>query len=287
MFSIAMAASLLFTPADAHLAYETAKGIVDDCTPRDAGTYRTRRAARRIFDKASAAGIDAKMDTFEAITPIGPRRFVNVEGRYVSSHDNDWVVLVSHYDTKPGTDCPGANDGASTSGLLVALADALTTHRPKDINVLMIWTDGEECMERYGQNDGLWGSRHAAEKIKKEGLRVRAVVCLDMLGDADLGIVIPRNGTGWLAQLALDAGAAVRPGLVAAGHELVADDHLPFLEEGFDAIDLIDFQYGGGPGRNDYWHTAQDTMDKISEESLLLSGRVVAELLNRLAKRKP
>ena len=83
MFSIAMAASLLFTPADAHLAYETAKGIVDDCTPRDAGTYRTRRAARRIFDKASAAGIDAKMDTFEAITPIGPRRFVNVEGRYV------------------------------------------------------------------------------------------------------------------------------------------------------------------------------------------------------------
>ena len=286
MLSLAMAASLVFTPADAHLAYETAKGIVENCTPRDAGTYRALRASRRIFDKASAAGIDAKLDRFKADTPFGPRQFVNVEGRYVSSRTNDWVVLVSHYDTKPGTDCPGANDGASTSGLLVAVADALATHRPKGINVLLLWTDGEECMEHYGQNDGLWGSRHAARKLKEEGLAIKAVVCLDMLGDADLGIVVPRNGAGWLAQIALDAGADLRAGLVAAGHDLVADDHLPFLEEGFDAIDLIDFQYGGGPGRNDYWHSAQDTMDKISEKSLLLSGRLVVELLNRLSKKE-
>jgi Zn-dependent M28 family amino/carboxypeptidase len=111
-------------------------------------------------------------------------------------------------------------------------------------------------------------------------MQVQAVVCLDMLGDRDLSISVPANGSPALAQVAVMAAKkAGYPGLVKPTSDFVKDDHVPFLEKGYRAIDLIDFTYGPG---NSYWHTPEDTVDKISEVSLLKSGRVVAAMLNEL-----
>lgn len=285
MLSAFLAAALAFTPADAAVAHAAAKGLVDGFTPRDAGSRRAQAAANYLRDSASAAGADVRMDRFTSATPLGRRQFVNLYAEFASCPTNGWTVLVSHYDTKPGSGCPGANDGASTSGLLVALAGALSRcvregspGLPR--NVMLLWTDGEECIRSYAEDDGLWGSRHAADEFVREGRKIDAVVCLDMLGDRDLGAIVPRNSTPSLAKSIL--AAAKRAGLDGQFTEsdlLVKDDHVPFLKKGFPAADIIDFAYGGEPGQGGWWHTPEDTMDKVSEKSLLAAGRLVVELL--------
>lgn len=281
MLSLILAAALEFTAQDAKFAYDRTRELVEKCTPRDAGSIRGRIAANHILDAASAAGADVRRDAFRAKTPEGEKEFTNLYAEFsADSASNRWVVLVSHYDTKPKTSCPGANDGASTSGLLIALANALENWQTPKGNVMMIWTDGEECISAYGPNDGFWGSRRAAEYLVSKGRSVQAVICLDMLGDKDLSIAIPANGSPALAKIAvLAAKNAGTPGLVRTIGEHVKDDHVAFMDKGFSAIDLIDFSYGPN---NSYWHTPEDTMDKISEESLLKSGRLVAEMLNIL-----
>ena len=135
-------------------------------------------------------------------------------------------------------------------------------------------------MLAYGPNDGLWGSRRLSGILAEEKRKVRAVICLDMLGDKDLSITVPRNGTPSLVNVALSAARkAGLPELVKKGDEIVTDDHVPFLEKGFPAIDMIDFSYGPD---NSFWHTDKDVMENISEKSLLSSGRIVAEMLNAL-----
>jgi len=281
VFPFLVSAALVFSPSDAQYAYDRAKELVDQCTPRDAGTIRGRIASNFILDAASAAGADVKRDVFKANTPRGEREFINLYAEFRNGDDEArWVVLVSHYDTKPGISCPGANDGASTSGLLIALANAISNWDSKKGNLMLIWTDGEECMETYGRDDGLWGARRAVEYIASKKRKVQAVICLDMLGDRDLEISIPSNGTQSLSRI---VGHAARkagyPGAVKNIQEIVKDDHVPFLEKGYKAVDMIDFSYGPD---NSYWHTPKDTMDAVAVESLLKSGRIVAEMLNIL-----
>ncbi|MBO7684223.1 MAG: Zn-dependent exopeptidase M28 [Kiritimatiellae bacterium] len=276
-----LSAGLAFTQADARMSYATARRLVEKCTPRDAGTIRGRIAANNILDAASAAGANVRRDAFTAKTPSGDKEFTNLYAEFRAGGDDaKWVVLVSHYDTKPGVNCPGANDGASTSGLLVGIANAVLNWKERRGNLLLVWTDGEECAVSYGPDDGLWGSRRAAEYLSERNRKVQAVVCLDMLGDRDLSISIPSNGSPALTKIAVHAARqAGLPDLVRPIPDVVKDDHVPFMEKGYPAIDLIDFSYGPD---NSFWHTENDTVENISEESLLKSGRVVAEMLNIL-----
>ena len=94
---------------------------------------------------------------------------------------------------------------------------------------------------------------------------------------------MPANGTIQLQNTVFEAAKrAGLEGLVSLGRDTVKDDFAVFFDAGFPAVNLIDFDYGSAPGRNDYWHTVYDTIDKISEESLLKAGMLVAELLNML-----
>lgn len=281
MFALLLATALEFSPQDARLAYEKAKELVEECTPRDAGTIRGKIAANRILDMASSVGADVRRDSFRAKTPKGEREMTNLYAEFKASDDQArWVVLISHYDTKPNANCAGANDGASTVGLLVAIANAFENWAEPKGNLLLVWTDGEECIESYDGNDGFWGSKRAVEYITSKDYKVQAVICADMLGDKDLSISIPANGDERLRKIALQAAKRIgEPNLVRLTDDLVKDDHVAFLEKGIPAIDLIDFSYGPN---NSYWHTSQDTIDNISEASLLKSGKLLAELLNIL-----
>ena len=277
--SLFLAAALAFTTNDASFACSTARAFVSDCTPRDAGTIRGSIAANWLLDRASMTGADVRRDVFSAPTPRGERRFTNLYAEFKSGQTNRWIVLTSHFDTKRG--CPGANDGASTSGLLVALANVLVRTREPFGNVMLVWTDGEECMgERYADNDGFQGARRAVEYLRGKERPIQAVICLDMLGDKDLHVSIPANGTPSLAKIACHASRRIgEPELVSLSDLVIKDDHVPFLDAGHAAIDLIDFDYGPNNG---WWHTADDTVDKISEESLHKAGRLVCEMLQIL-----
>lgn len=285
-----LVAALAFTSSDARLAHESAARIVSECTPRDGGTAGSARAAELIATMVRETGAAVSVDRFRAATPDGICRFSNVVAEFKRDESAPWVVLLSHFDTKPGVACPGANDGASTSGLLVALSRVLAGPDGASVsnNVMMVWTDGEECRRSYLPDDGLQGARHAAAALKASGRKTVAVVCLDMLGDRDLKMSIPRNASGNLRRLALESAKDLSlADAVEPIDLLVRDDHVPFLQEGFPAIDLIDFSYGSRPDANDWWHTPEDTMDKVSVESLRTAGRLVTEMLVRLAKAGP
>jgi hypothetical protein len=280
MTALLLAAALAFTQKDADFAYRMACDFVASCTPRDAGTARGGIAANWILDHASMTGADVRRDMFTAPTPNGERRFVNLYSEFRSNYTSKWVVVVSHFDTKPGIACPGANDGASTTGLLIALANALCEWRTPRSNVMLVWTDGEECREHYSDCDGLQGAKRAVEYIRKKNLEIQAVICLDMLGDRDLAISVPANGSPALSKIAVLAARMIgEEGLVTPVGDIVKDDHVPFMEAGMKAVDLIDFSYGPG---NSWWHTPADTCDRISADSLFKSGKLVCEMLNIL-----
>ncbi len=280
--ALVLAASLVFTESDADFALQCASNLVENCTPRDAGTIRGVLASNWLLDNISRNGVDVKRDRFSVITPKGRRTMSNLSCRFATNPDDEWVVVVSHYDTKPSVACPGANDGASTTGLLMALARIVAERGLPRGNLMLIWTDGEECMNSYSANDGLWGSKRAVDVLKESGVKVRAAICVDMLGDKDLDICIPANGDNTLSSIACHAARRANLGPCFRGRirEVVKDDHTAFLTAGWRAIDLIDFNYGSAHGLNDYWHTPEDTVDKISPESLYKSGRLLVELLN-------
>lgn len=288
MTAIILSAVLLFTPSDAKFAHSVATSLVDCCTPRDAGTPGGTRAARFIRDTvssvASSTYFTCRLDPFEDAS----LSMNNVVAEYAPSKDGNWIVFVSHYDTKKGVACPGANDGASTSGLLAAMAFAAARNPeavPSGVNLMFLWTDGEECRVSYSANDGLHGSRRAAEALVRSGRNVAAVICLDMLGDSDLCVGVPANCSFRLRDAAF--AAARECGVEIRDFNMIAiDDHVPFFDRGFPAIDLIDFEYGPGGGSNAWWHTPQDTMDKVSEKSLLKAGRLAFALAWRIAGRK-
>ena len=275
-----------FTAADARDAYALAADFVRECTPRDAGTIRGRLAANWLMDRASRSGADAAVDSFKAATPDGVKSFANVVVELAGTKENaPWIVFLSHFDTPPniGKGFEGANDGASTSALMISLMNAVRRAGPQGDNIAFVWTDAEECRMAYSENDGLQGAKHAVAQFKSRRRAVKAAIGLDMLGDRDLHIRMPANGTVQLQNAVFEATKrAGLEGLVSLGRDTVKDDFAVFLEAGCPAVNLIDFDFGSAPGRNDYWHTVHDTMDKISEDSLLKSGMVVVELLNML-----
>ncbi len=278
---------LAFTAADAKVAYETAAGLVKDCTPRHAGTPGAIKAAVWLSIRAGAL---AELDCFKDNIYDEVHDFANVVLEVRGSDPKaPWIVLMSHFDTTPQAKkgFKGANDGASTSGLLVALAGVLRRAPRLKYNVLLAWTDAEECRIAYMSRDGFQGSKRLVKYVREKGYAVKAAICLDMLGDRDLNIEIPWNGTPELRRLTIEAAkrAGVADKVSLRDSIVVKDDHVAFLDAGHPAIDIIDFDFGSARGKNDYWHTPQDTMDKISEASLLASGKLTCELLNLLNAR--
>jgi glutaminyl-peptide cyclotransferase len=264
--------------------------------PKVAGTDAARRVALHLRHRLEELGVAAEIDEFSEATPSGTNQFRNVIGRFPGS--SDLIILIAHYDTKGGIGerFVGANDSGSGVGVLLELARVLKAGRtgraggdappvPRP-SVWIAFLDGEECRVAYGPSDGLHGSRRLARQASEAGgrTRVKAVILLDMVGDRDLTVTIPRNSTPELTRLAFEAAQAegVRPAFSLYPGSIL-DDHVPFLSAGMPAIDLIDFEYGSGARKNDFWHTEKDTMDKLSAESLATVGRVVIRMVNALS----
>jgi len=275
---------LTFPAAQASNALARVSGFVAACTPRDAGTPGAARAAAWLRDQLVENGATASVDTFTDDTPQGPKSFSNVVATFPGEGDQ-WIVLLSHFDTKCGISegFQGANDGGSSTGLLLELAVLFQRSAPLKYGVMCAFLDGEECSFGYSERDGFHGSRRLAKALKQKQTKVKAVILMDMIGDRDLKITLPRNSAGPLRLLALEAAEATgdraKIGLFDGD---IFDDHQAFLERGYPAVDLIDFDYGSRPGLNDYWHTVKDTTDKLSADSLLTTGRIVLEMINRL-----
>ncbi len=259
--------------------------------PKLAGTDGAARAAAWLQNRLIALGWTAEADEFTEPAGGRPTTFRNVIGRRRTASSRPIVIFGAHYDTKGGIpNFEGANDSGSGVGVVLELARAgAAWHWP--FEPWLVFFDGEECRVAYGPDDGLHGSRRLARQLVRDGVapRVRAVIIVDMVGDRDLGFTLPRNSTPALAGAVLRA--AERLGireLVRLAPGTILDDHQPFLDAGMPAVDLIDFEYGSAPGRNDYWHTPQDTLERLSPRSLELAARLaLATALEAVASRGP
>nr|MBP7276518.1 M28 family peptidase [Kiritimatiellia bacterium] len=248
---------------------------LDECAafvrlgPKASGTEGAHRAAEHLAERLDSMGYTPELDVFEDPAPGGPLVFRNVIARTSGSGPVERIILIgAHYDTKGSIEnFEGANDsGSGVGALLEILRLVAETPPPPGVEIRGVFFDGEECRRAYGPRDGLHGSRRMAAQAVREGWasKVAGVIILDMIGDQDLNITLPANVTPSLAQLLFRAAEAenVRPQVAWSRHD-VLDDHVPFLNSGMPAVNLIDFEYGSAPGLNDYWHTSEDRMEHL------------------------
>ena len=226
-------------------------------------------------------------DTFTTDTPAGAMTMHNFIVKFPGKRDGI-IVLASHYETNyPLRNIPyvGANDGGSTTGLLIEIANYLRGRTLDGYSVWLVFTDGEEAIKSWSDTDSVYGSRHLAVKWQSDGTlkRIKAFILADMLGDRDLDVQRDMNSTPWLEDLIYQAASQYGwQSYFFENKTYDEDDHLPFVHRGVPCADLIDLNYGYG---NSYWHTVEDTMDKLSAKSLTIAGDTILETIHLLNQR--
>jgi len=227
-------------------------------------------------------------DSFTIDTSEGKFPVHNIIAKFPGTRDGI-IVIASHYDTNwplRDTSYVGANDGASSSALLLEIANQLRGKKREGYSVWLLWDDAEESMRLpWYDPESLYGVRHLAEKWQNDGTlkNVKAFLLEDMIGDADLNIEHDMNSTPWLEDLIYQAATGLGYQSHFFGRQIpVEDDHIPFVQRGVPSADLIDLDYGYG---NVFHHTTQDTIDKLSPKSLEIVGVVTLETVGMLDKR--
>jgi glutaminyl-peptide cyclotransferase len=230
---------------------------------------------------------DLVKDSFTASTPAGPLAMTNYIVKFPGSKDGI-IVLASHYDTNyPLKDTPyvGANDGGSSTGLLLQLANSFRGKKLEGYSVWLVFFDGEEAIKDWTDQDSAYGSRHLAAKWQADGTlkRIKGFLLADMIGDRELDVVRDESSTQWLLDLVGEAAAKFGDqSYFFQTRTAVGDDHTPFMQRGVPCADIIDFNYGY---QNAFWHTPEDTMDKLSAGSLTIVGNVLLETVQLLNQR--
>jgi Zn-dependent M28 family amino/carboxypeptidase len=259
--------------------------------PRPAGSAELARTREYIRGELEAAGLKVSSDKFTAQTPVGPRGMENLTAE-LAGESADVIIISSHYDTKPYKEFRfvGANDGGSSTGALMEIARALAASgRKPRFTYWFVFFDGEEAFcQGWSQcgtqsaPDNTYGSRRYVAQLmeRNETKRVRAMILLDMIGYTNLSLPRETLSTPWLVDIIWQTADELGYGAqFTDAEESVEDDHIPFLKAEIPVVDLI--QLSGYR----YWHTAEDTLDKISPRSLQIVGETVIASLPRIEQR--
>lgn len=265
--------------------------------PRPAGTPELEKARALIEDGLRRTGWEVERQTFSNETPRGPVKFVNLIGRFSLTgqspvpRDTQRAIVCSHYDTKRFSTIRfvGANDAGSSTGALIELARVLALDPALAAKVELVFFDGEEAFVQYtdpdelrvDNADGLFGSRHYASQLRQSG-RARQFqfgILWDMIGDRDLTITLePGSPPDLTRDILASADALGLRQHFGRYDRAILDDHYPLNRIRIPTIDLIDFDYPA-------WHTADDTLERLSPESLQKIGAVTLHHLRKaLAK---
>ena len=253
-----------------------------DLGPHPVGSDAIEKAREYIEAQLRHSGWQVTRQGFTNETPRGKVRFVNLIARF--SGDGNAAapsfLLCSHYDTKlfDAIRFVGANDGGSSTGLLLELARVIGGRPNMARKIELVFFDGEEAYENFSETDGLYGSRYFAKQLEADGgKQFRGGILFDMIGDRSLDITLPADSPPAMARDIFAAAEALklRNYFSYLDRDLI-DDHAPLNAIRIPTIDIIDFDYA-------WWHTADDTLDKISAQSLKITGSVALYYLSELA----
>ena len=260
--------------------------------PRPPASPQLEKTRAYIVDQLKSFGLNVSLDEFTAATPQGEKKMANIVGEIPGS-TKSIVLIGSHYDTKHYKDMQfvGANDPAASVGTLLEIGRVLGSMKDKPkVTFRLVFFDGEEAFcENWDdcgteeKPDNTYGSRHYVSQLraKNELQNTRALILLDMMGYKNLELGRDTLSTKWLQDIIWQTGREL-------GHEKIfvdrpegvgGDDHEPFLKAGVEAVDLI--QLSGYP----YWHQAEDTIDKISAQSMKIVGDTVLASLPKIVDR--
>jgi len=267
--------------------------------PRPAGSAELEKTRNYIIDQLKSFGLKTTTDEFQPVTPVGERKMINVIAE-LPGESNDVIIISSHYDTKLFKEFKfvGANDGAASTGALLEIARTLAAGQQKPrLTYWFVFFDGEEafCKEwdechnpnpadpRQPLADNTYGSRRMVSQLieKNEVKRIKAMILLDMMGYKDLRLGRDDLSTTWLQDIVWRTGKDLGYGsqFIDAREGVGDDDHGPFLKAGVPVLDIIQLS------TYEYWHTKDDTLDKISAKSLKIVGDTVIASLPRIEDR--
>jgi len=203
---------------------------------------------------------------------------------------SDILLYTTHYDTLRMANFVGADDGGSGTGTMLELARVFCARKGKTTtNVWIVFFDGEEAQGQWTDKNSVqwtdtnstYGSREMAASMALSGdlKRVKAMILADLIGPSNLKIKRDTNSTRWLADLIWATAMRLGYGSVFVNESTTVsgDDHLSFIRRGVPGCDVIDFDV-----ETTYWHTPQDTVDKLSPKSLEIVGTVTLETLRLL-----
>jgi hypothetical protein len=251
-----------------------------DLGPRPPGSDAIEKTRAYLVKQLESAGWKVERQSFSDETPRGKVQFVNLVATFGGKSAPSFLAC-SHYDTKTFDNARfvGANDAGSSTGVLVELARALTGRPELARRIELVFFDGEEAYEAFTETDGLYGSRYFAKQLvaQNKAKSFRGGLLFDMVGDKSLTITLPPDSPPEAARDIFAAADALklRSHFTYFDRD-ITDDHTPLNEIGIPVIDLIDFDYPP-------WHTPEDTIDKLSGESLGITGRVACYYLAELA----
>lgn len=262
-------------------AFEHVQHLVD-LGPRPPASEAIEKSRAYIDNQLKSCGWQMTRQTFSDDTPRGKVAFVNLIAQFHGANKNTPAFLLcSHYDTKvfDSFRFVGANDGGSSTGLLLEMARVLAQDPKLAAKIELVFFDGEEAFENFSDTDGIYGSRHFAKELaeSKATKQFRGGILFDMVGDRSLDITLPPNSPAQIAQQIFAAADAlkVREHFTYFDAD-ITDDHTPLNAVGIPTIDLIDFDF-------QWWHTAEDKIDKLSPASLQTVGSVALYYLSNSA----
>jgi glutaminyl-peptide cyclotransferase len=252
--------------------------------PRPPATDAIHRTQNYLRTQLKSFGCAVDEDDFHSQTPIGSVEMKNIIAK-IPGEGPGIILLLTHYDTVRIDNFVGADDGGSSTGLMLEMARLFCAGKKQPSSVWIAFLDGEEALVKWSDTDSVYGSRELAARMAVAGdlKRVRAVILADMIGQKDLQIPRESQSTKWLTDLVWNTAARLGYRDVFISKEAaIDDDHGPFLARNVPAVDIIEYE---GYVNLGYWHTPKDTLDKISPKSIAIAGHVILESVAALQQK--
>jgi glutaminyl-peptide cyclotransferase len=276
---------------DGAQAFEHVRKLVE-IGPRPPGSEGIHRAQAYIISQLKSFGCPVEEHDFHGSAPLGDIAMKNIIAK-IPGNGSGIVLFATHYDTVRLPNFVGADDGGSGTGTMLELARIFCARKTKSaLNTWIVFFDGEEAQGewtdrnsiQWSDTDSTFGSREMAASMALSGdlKRVKAMILADMIGPSDLKIKRDKNSTPWLTDLIWATASQLGYANVFVNESTIVsgDDHLSFIRRGVPACDLIDDEV-----ESTYWHTPQDTLDKVEPHSLAIVGHVLIETLPALEEK--
>jgi glutaminyl-peptide cyclotransferase len=244
--------------------------------PRPSGSQAILQLQNYLQSELKSYGCTMEIDAFNADTPAGRVPMKNLLVK-IPGEKPEVILLATHYDTKLLENFVGADDGGSSTAVMLELARLLCAQRGR-YAVWIAFFDGEEAVKEWTDTDSRYGSRQMAAKLSISGdlSKIRAFLLADIVGSRALRLKRDTSSTKALTDLMWSTAAKLGySGIFVSDATEIFDDHDSFLKRNVPSVDVIDLEIP-------YWHTPQDTLDKISAKSLAIVGHVFLESVKSL-----